>query len=80
MSVERSGKLNAVAWTVLIAAPVVYMLSIPWAEIWEPFGEEWTNRYCAPYEWFERHTPLIIPMWDYQVWCHGEALKHGWGR
>ncbi|OAI56881.1 hypothetical protein AYO49_03405 [Verrucomicrobiaceae bacterium SCGC AG-212-N21] len=75
MSVERSGKSHAAAWTLsILAVPVLYVLSVgPMAYFFIPLmGDdpqpEWFNYYGRPYRVLYFNTPLRGVMDSYEGW------------
>jgi hypothetical protein len=83
MSAERSSTSHATAWTLaLLAAPVIYVLTLPivvWG--WSMTARStrpppaWLQAYVAPAEWLTK-TPLKKPMEMYFAWTfdHLRAL------
>ncbi len=77
MSEEPRSKSRVMAWTLVVIAPVVYLLSVPWVLILmhRDFRSPLFEIYSAPWCWVVNpNTPLQKPMRDYRDWCLG--YKH----
>jgi hypothetical protein len=65
--------MSAKAWT-LLTVVVLYLLSVGplfavchRAKLIEPFAPRWLELYAAPEDWLIEHTPLGIPLLEYNA-------------
>ena len=84
---ETKTKSHAMAWTVavLIAVPVLYLLSVPplymvppWRMIQGPFdapAPEWVYAYAGPDRWLVQNTALRDPLVAYWEWWQNTTAE-----